>query len=324
MNRAEFDPEVYEFYRKSLEGDGFAATFSAADVEWLRADEIRRHALHTDPYEVRQKIDVLIPREDADPLPVRLYVPEAVTEAAGPLPVLLYFHGGGFIMGCVADHDPLCGKLADACQMLVISVDYRLAPEFPFPACLEDAVCAATWAQEHVRDYGGDPAKLTAGGDSAGANISAALALLGRDGKAPKLSGLLLFYGTFGCIAPEDSASGQRYGQGDYMLPLGTIRAMDGLYVPEGTDPDDDRLRPGRAKDLRGLPPAISVTAEMDPLRDDGEEFARRLAAAGSPVDCIRMDGMMHGFILYWQRFHRAKELLEQLGSMTGRWFAER
>ena len=315
MNKENFDPEVYEFYKPALEGPGFDAPFTVDDVAALREDEVSRHAKNTDPYEVSQMFEKFIPRDDADPLMVRIYIPETVDRKAKSAPVILYFHGGGYIMGCVADHDPLCGKLADECQAVVISVEYRLAPEFPFPACIDDAVCAAKWAHENAGKFGGDPDKLIAGGDSSGANISAVLAILGKLGKAPKLSYLILFYGVFGCIKLEDSESGKLYGNGGFVLPINSMNEMMKIYAPDGFDPCDFRINPGKYDNLTEMPPSVIVTAEFDPLRDDGEEFARRLKEAGNDVECIRMDGMMHGFILYWQRFHRAEHLIEEIGN---------
>ena len=329
LKKEDFDPEVYEFYKPALEGPGFDAPFSANDVEWLREDEVRRHAAHTRPYEVFEKFDKFIQREDgSDPLMVRVYIPgsvhkrmaarkmhpDTVSRNDSGAPVILYFHGGGYIMGCVDDHDPLCGKLADACDAVVISVEYRLAPEFPFPACIDDAVLAAEWAYKNAKKFGGDPEKLMAGGDSSGANISAVLALLGKAGKSAKLSYLILFYGVFGCVDLAESESAKEFGQGGFVLPVNAMDEMMKIYVPEGQNLDDIRLAPGRAKDLTGMPPSVVVTAEFDPLRDDGEEFARRLKAAGNEVELIRMDGMMHGFILYYQSFHRAEELIERIG----------
>ena len=314
MNREDLDPEVYEFYKPALEGPGFDAPFTVDDIEWLREDEVKRHAAHTDPYEVFEIMEKFILREDAEPLMVRIYIPRGINKKEKSAPVILYFHGGGFIMGCVEDHDPLCGKLADACNAIVISVEYRLAPEFPFPACIDDAVCAANWAYENAGKLGGDKEKLIAGGDSSGANICAVLALLAKEGKVPKLSYLILFYGVFGCVRMEDSETAKKYGNGEYVLPVNAMNEMMKIYVPEGTDPDDIRLNPGRAEDLSGFPSSVIVTAEFDPLRQDGEEFAKRLKNAGNMVECIRMNGMMHGFILYWQRFHRAEMLIDEIG----------
>ena len=359
--KEKFDPEVYEFYKAALEGAGFASSFGASDIPRMREAEITGHAAHLDPYEVHEKSDLTIPRgadpqelnEEADLtiprgragcLPARIYVPEAAADAAGQVPVILYFHGGGFIMGSIEDHDPLCGKLADAAGAIVIAAEYRLAPEDPFPASIEDAVCLAKWAYENAEKYGGDPNRIMAAGDSSGATISAALALLAKEestkeeqakgGQAtlispvtkgqpalsiPPIAGLILLYGVFGCISLEESESAKLYGQGDYVLPADAIRKMMELYIPEGTDPDDTRLWPGKAADLGGMPPAIIVTAELDPLRDDGECFARRLEESGCRTELIRMDGMMHGFALYWQRFKRAEELLDRIGRIVKR-----
>ena len=314
MDKEKFDPEVYEFYKPALEGPGFDAPFTIDDIDWLREDEVKRHAAHTDPYEVSQKFEMFIPRDDMDPLMVRIYIPEGVSRKEKTAPVILYCHGGGYIMGCVEDHDPLCGKLADSCRAIVISVEYRLAPEFPFPACIDDAVCAANWAYENAGRFGGDKNKLMAGGDSSGANICAVLALLAKEGKVPELSYLILFYGVYGCVSLEESETAEEFGQGGFVLPVNAMNEMMKIYVPDGADPDDIRLNPGRAEDLTGMPPSVIVTAEFDPLREDGEEFAKRLRNAGNEVECIRMGGMMHGFILYWQRFHRAEELIEEIG----------
>ena len=320
MRREEFDPEVYEFYKAALEGNGFRANLDNLDMQLLRENEIKGHARHLDPYEVYEKRDITVSRKDEEDLWMRVYVPEAAKEFNGRLPVILYFHGGGFIMGSIEDHDPLCGKLADECRAIVIAAEYWLAPEHPFPACIEDAVFTAEWAHDHAHEFGGDPERIIAGGDSSGANISAALALLGRDGKAPAISGLILFYGTYGCIGLSESESAKLYGQGDYVLPVNVIDKMMELYIPEGTDPDDFRLNPGRAEDLSSMPPSVLISGGLDPLRDDGEEFARRLEAAGNRVCSIRAEGMMHGFMLYWQRFSRAKELLERTGMVVRAW----
>lgn len=338
MNKNAFDPEVYEFYKSAIDGAGFSAAINSADIDRLREIEITSHAAHLDPYESAEKHDIIAERSGADPLQLRVYVPERDGKAACGLPVLLYFHGGGFIMGSIADHDPLCGKLADECGALVIAPEYRLAPEHPFPACTEDAVFTAEWAVNNAHLYGGDPCRLLAGGDSSGANIAAVLALLARDGlagssgmagsnckagnnckadKVPELSGLILLYGVYGCKSLDEYESAKLYGDGSCVLPLDAIDTMMDLYVPEGTDMDDFRLNPGRSSDLRGMPPAVVVTAEFDPLRDDGEDFARKLEEAGNKVKLIRMDGMMHGFALYWQRFSKAKKLLEEIGRMS-------
>jgi len=364
------DPEVYEFYKAAFEGPGFAQPFTVADIPLIREDEVVRHANNLEPY-VTNCFDLEIDREGAEPLPVRVYIPnrddsdvpaesgdgEAGAGAAGggdgkrskpasarsifsvgapgsDLPVLLYFHGGGFVMGSIYDHDPLCGKLADACNAIVIAVEYRLAPEYPFPACIDDARDAANWAYEHAADFGGDPERMMAGGDSSGANMAAVLALMAKEKDesgaplAPELSYLILFYGVFGCHTLEDSESAAKYGNGDFVLPKDMMDTFMELYLPEdrfpeGQDTHDYRLAPGRDGDLSDFPPSVIVTAEFDPLRDDGETFAKLLEEKGRDVELIRLDGMMHGFILYWQKFSKAERLINEIGDRVRRRFSK-
>ena len=313
-NISGFDPDVYRFYCRALEGAGFSAPFSPDDLDRIREAEISGHVANFDPYDFKEMIDIDIGSGDGHSIPVRLYIPESAARSDESVPVLLYFHGGGFIMGSIEDHDPLCARLADELGAIVAAVEYRLAPEYPFPACIEDAVSAAEWVYSNIREYGGDPDRMMAGGDSSGANISAALALLAGEGKAPRLSYLILFYGIYGCIDIAESESGRLYGNGRYVLPLDAMSKMMELYIPDDADENDIRLYPGKAADLSCMPPSIIVTAEFDPLRDDGEEFARRLEESGCDVRLIRMDGMMHGFMVYWQKFERAGKLLHHIG----------
>lgn len=245
-----------------------------------------------------------------DPIPVRIYKPGEGKD----YPVLLYFHGGGFIMHNIASHDALCRKLAISCNSIVVSVQYRLAPEHPYPACIQDAWTVLNWTFRNAPSFGGDPRRIFTGGDSAGATISAALGLLSRDAGGPPIRLQMLFYGSFGCIPDETSPSVKAFGGGEYVLPRPMLDFCMKQYVPRDADPTDPYLYPGRAPFLHGLPPTICVTAEYDPLRDDGEAFARLLSESGNSVTWIRMDGMMHGFLLYWHKFDRANALLEQLG----------
>ena len=237
--------------------------------------------------------------------------------------VILYCHGGGYISGALDYAGNLAMKLALATGFTVYSFAYRLAPEHPFPACIEDAVLLAEWAAENAARFGGDPERIMAAGDSSGATISAALALIskaassGQAASVPQISGLILLYGIYGCVSLQDSESAKLYGQGGYVLPVAAAEKMMQLYIPEGTDQNDERLWPGRAADLSGMPLAIIVTAEFDPLRDDGECFARRLKESGCSAELIRMEGMMHGFALYWQRFKKAEEMLDKIGSIV-------
>lgn len=243
-------------------------------------------------------------------IPLRLYWPE---EAAS-LPILLYFHGGGFVIHNLASHDSLCRMLAKAGNCLVISVGYRLAPEHPYPAAVEDAFAALCWIRNQAEEIGGDPRKIYVGGDSAGATISAALSLMARDRGISAIQGQLLFYGSYDCLSLDESESVRLYGNGEYVLPRPMIELFEKLYTPDGTKPDDPYRYPGKARDLFGLPRTFSVTGECDPLRDDGEAFARKLTEAGNEVTELLAPGMMHGFLLYWYEFDRAQEVIAEAG----------
>ena len=301
------DPHVAAFYarKKTLENRGSCPL----TIEQMRQqadaafhDRIER----TDIYQTEER---RIPTPEG-PIPVRLYWPED----RDYLPILLYFHGGGFIMHNLASHDSLCRMLAKKGRCLVVSVGYRLAPEFPYPAAVNDAYAALQWASQNASIIGGDAQYLYVGGDSAGANITAALCLMARDRKGPSIRGQLLFYGTYGCVSTEESESVRLFGGGDYVLPTPMLLLCEGLYTPLGMDHKDPYRYPGKAADLSGLPPAFSVTGEYDPLRDDGETFAQKLSEAGNEVTQIRALGMMHGFLLYWYEFDRAQSILSQAG----------
>lgn len=302
------DPQVAAFYARKKAAE--QKNPGPVTVEQMRKnadatfhDKITR----TDIYRTEER---WIPTPEGQ-VPIRLYWPKEQVE----LPILLYFHGGGFIMHNLASHDSLCRMLAKAGCCLVISVGYRLAPEFPYPAAVNDAYYALCWAFQNASHIGGDANRLYAGGDSAGANLSAALSLMSRDKKGPALQGQLLFYGTYGCISIEDSESVRLFGGGEYVLPKPMLRLCEDLYTPPDTDPMEPYRFPGKASDLTGLPRTLSVTAEFDPLRDDGEAFAKKLENAGNTVTHIRAPGLMHGFLLYWHEFTRAQEILEEAGN---------
>ncbi|MCW0216666.1 MAG: alpha/beta hydrolase [Pseudonocardia sp.] len=224
----------------------------------------------------------------ADGVPVRVY-------EAGPAdgPVVLYLHGGGWVVGDVDTHDPVCRRVANALRATVVSVDYRLAPEHPFPAGLDDAEAALRWAADR---YPGRA--LGVAGDSAGASLAAGLALRVRDGGAgaggPVLAAQLLFYpATDPALASRSIAEN---GEG-YFLTESDMRWFYAQYVPDG-DAAAPELDLAHA-DLAGVAPAVVVTAEFDPLRDEGAAFAERLRAAGVPVRYLPGPGLIHGFAAF-------------------------
>lgn len=225
----------------------------------------------------------------AGEVPVRVYRPPA----GGPLAVLVWFHGGGWVLGDLEGADPVCQQLASRVPAVVVSVDYRLAPEHPYPAAVEDAVAATGWAYEHAGELGGDPGRLAVGGDSAGGNLAAVVARRARDEAGPPIAFQLLVYPVTDCTASQPSYV--ENGEG-FMLEAASMRWFFDHYLPDPARRREPDASPLLAPDLTGLPPAHVVTAEHDPLRDEGEAYAGRLAEAGVPVRLHRYEGMIHGF----------------------------
>jgi acetyl esterase len=226
----------------------------------------------------------------------RVYRPAALD---GPAPTIVYFHGGGFVIGDLDTHEGVCRLLAHDTAAVVVSVDYRLAPEHEFPAAIDDAYAALQLVAKDIEAYGGDPARLAVGGDSAGANLAAVCAQLAQaDGIA--LAAQLLVYPAVDLLGDYPSRTDNATG---YFLTLEDMRWFGRQYVGlDESDPRaaelarDPRLSPLHAPSLAGLPPAVIATAEFDPLRDEGEAYADALRAAGVTVHHRRFDGLIHGF----------------------------
>jgi len=227
------------------------------------------------------------------PIPGRLYTPGGLP-AGAPAPLLLYFHGGGWVIGDLDTHDDVCRFLAASASTAVLAVDYRLSPEHPFPAAVEDAWAAFAWAVANAGALGVDPARTAVGGDSAGGNLAAVVSLLARAGGGAMPAMQLLIY------PPTDSAgdlpSRRLFSEG-FLLTKGDMDAFEGHYLPPGTDPTDPRVSILLAPDLRGLPPAYVATAGFDPLRDEGEAYALRMREAGVRVALRRHPGLIHSFV---------------------------
>ncbi|MCC6223157.1 MAG: alpha/beta hydrolase [Thermoleophilia bacterium] len=234
-------------------------------------------------------------------LAARLYAPSAAR-----LPVLLYLHGGGFVTGSLDSHDGVCRALAAATPCVVVAVDYRLAPEHRFPAAVEDAWAATAWVAEHAASLGADPARVAVGGDSAGGTLAAVVALRARDRGLP-LALQLLVYPV--CDLACDTASYRELADG-YGLTAAAMAWYRDRYLGPAGDPADPEASPLRAPDLADVAPALVLTAEYDPLRDEGEAYAQRLRAAGVPVTLVRYDGLIHGFYRMPAAIGRAREAL--------------
>jgi acetyl esterase len=221
-------------------------------------------------------------------IPARVYA----TTTGSPLPILVWYHGGGFVIGDLETADRTCRKLAIGTGALVVSIEYRLAPEDPFPAGPDDCFSALRWIVENATDLGGDASRVAVGGDSAGANLAAVTALQARDEGLP-LRYQLLVYPVADCTMSSSSYEENAEG---YLLTRDSMDWFIGHYLSGGAEAKHPRVSPLYADDMRGTAPALVVTAEFDPLRDEGEAYAERLRDAGVEVEARRYDGQVHGF----------------------------
>ena len=240
------------------------------------------------PPEVAKVEDRMIPGPAGD-LPVRIYTPDAPS----PRPVVAFFHGGGFVICSVETHDGLARRLANALGAVVVSVEYRLAPEARCPAAAEDCYAATQWVHEHAAELGADPGRLTVAGDSAGGNLAAVVSLMAREQGGPPITSQVLVYPVIDAAC--DTPSYVENGEGYFLEASGMRWFWDHYLGPDG-DGTHHHASPNRAGDLSGLPPAVVITAEFDPLRDEGEAYGERLRDGGVPVTVSRYDGMIHGF----------------------------
>ena len=222
-------------------------------------------------------------------IPLRIYTPEG----NGPFPITMMFHGGGWVIGDLDTADSQSRELCQGSGSIVVSVDYRLAPEHRFPAAADDCYAATCWAKENAASLGGDPGRFAVAGDSAGGNLAAVVSLMARDRDGPAIDFQLLVYpvtdgASFDTDSYRDNAEG-------YLL---TTEAMHWFWdhYADPADRTNPYASPAQASDLSGLPPALVMTAEFDPLRDEGETYARLLEEAGNTVECVRFDGLIHGF----------------------------
>jgi acetyl esterase len=208
-------------------------------------------------------------------------------------PGVVYFHGGGFVIGSLNSHDGTCRRLCHGAGCTVVSIDYRLAPEHRYPAAVEDCYAATVWVAANAASLRIDPDRIAVTGDSAGGNLAAVTAILARDKGGPKLVHQLLTYPVTDMAYRSESYVTNATG---YFLTKEMMEWFGLQYMPAGQDPEDPLLSPLYAADLKGLPPATVITAEYDPLRDEGEAYAKRLQEVGVPTKLIRYDGVIHGF----------------------------
>ena len=252
-----------------------------------------RLVTNPEPPELKSVQALAIP-SPAGVIPTRLYTPTTLRQSDGLAPGLMFFHGGGWVIGNLDTHDVVCRALAHEGELMVISVDYRLSPEHKFPAAVEDSIAATEWVAKNAVTLGIDASRLLVGGDSAGGNLAAVVAIHGRDsGHEPRLAGQVLIYpGTDFRM----THSSHREPETSVLLTHSVIRWFRDHYLNDLADGEDWRASPARVQNLAGLPPAYLLTAGADPLRDEGEEFAHRLEQAGVPVTYRTFPGQFHGF----------------------------
>jgi acetyl esterase len=243
----------------------------------------------------------------AGPIRVRSFRPAG----DGPFPLVAYVHGGGWVVGTLESFDPLCRALANASGALVASVDYRLAPEHPFPAAAEDVRAAVRWLAANAHELGADPARLAIAGDSAGGNLAAVTARRLRDEAGPALRMQALIYPV--CDSSLNTPSYRENGAG-FGLTAESMKRYWELYL-DGADGRHPDASPLQARDLAGLPPAYVLTVLRDVLRDEGEAYARALEAAGVPVTLRRYDGAVHGFIRWLAKAELARRAVADAGA---------
>jgi acetyl esterase len=295
------------------------AALNLKPVESSTPDEaresIRARTAALGPFEdVAGVADHRLPVAGAE-IAARVYSPGG----RGPHPVLVYYHGGGWVIGDLYTHDGLCRSLTNAARCAVVSVDYRLAPESKYPVAAEDSYAALRWVATSATRLGLDPRRIAVGGDSAGGNLATVVALMARERGGPSLVHQVLIYPVtdhaFDTPSYVENATG-------YVLTLDGMRWFWSHYLARDSQGQEAYASPLRAPTLAGLPPALVITAEYDPLRDEGEAYAARLRDAGVPVTVTRYGGMFHGFVRMTRILDKAKTALDEIAGALQKAFA--
>ncbi len=270
-----------------------------------------------DPTPVGEVAEQKIPGPGGD-IRLRIYRPDAAADAG--LPLLVYFHGGGHVIGSLDTHDSVARNLCQGAACIVASVDYRMGPEHRFPAAVDDSFAATVWLHQNAAEIGADPGRIAVAGDSAGANLAAVVALMARDAGAPALRLQLLVYPIADYNLVGESI--KTYAKGYGVLTAAGMRWFQQHYLREIGDADDWRASPIKAADLSGVAPALVITAECDVLHDDGAAYATRLREAGVAVEHTEYTGMIHGFFSQAPIFDSAVEAQATASAVLKRAFA--
>ncbi len=271
-----------------------------------------RAVLQPDPEPVAEVRALSAPGPLGD-IPLRLYRPAGAGERA---PGLVYYHGGGWLLGSLDSHDVVCRRFANAAGCVVVSVDYRMAPEHPFPAAVDDCAEATRFVVARAASLGIDPARIAVGGDSAGGNLAAVMALMARDGSLPPLAFQLLIYPATDMTMT--TVSSQTIGPG-VPLTSATMKWFIDYYMPPATDRADWRASPARAASVAGTAPALVLTAAADPLRDEGIDYARRLEREGVRVTAVHLSDQIHGFMSMGKVIRAADTAIDMMSAVLKR-----
>jgi len=300
-------PEVRALL-EAMEAEGGPAieTLSPSEARQAAIDALK--AIAGQPDRIGRVEDLSIPHAE-HPIPIRIYSPAA----EGPFPCLVYFHGGGWVLCDLDTHDAVCRAIARRAGAVVVAVDYRLSPEYKFPAAVEDCFAATHWVVANAARHSIDPRRVAVGGDSAGGNLSAVMCLKARDEGGPGLALQVLVYPVTN-LASFDTPSYREFAEG-YYLTRAEMEWFRGHYLARSADAQSPYASPLLAPDLRGLPPALVITAECDTLRDEGEAYAKRLADAGVEVSCTRYSGMIHPFFSLGGVLSQGRRAIDQVAA---------
>jgi acetyl esterase len=303
------DPDAAAVYKAAQEaGRPAYETLTAPEARAYYAQA--RFATNPEAPELARVAPLSIPAPHGA-IPARIYVPKELRRHDGLSPALVFFHGGGWVIGDLDSHDVVCRKLAVEGALIAISVEYRLAPEHKFPAATDDAIAATKWIAANARELGIDAARLSVGGDSAGGNLAAVVTLAARDGNGPAIAGQVLIYPAVDFAMTHGSHSEP---ETSVLLTHSVIRWFRDHYLG-GADIHDWRASPARAASLASLPPAYVLTAGADPLRDEGDEYAERLKQAGVPVTYKHYPGQFHGFFTMGKLLQQANVAANKIGA---------
>lgn len=302
-DKGRLDPQAEALLQQLIQGNvPSLSTLSPAEAREMT----RSMALLAGAPEAVARVENLTVPGPGGQIPVRVYTPSG----EGPFPVLVFYHGGGWVICDLDTHDSLCRSLANRASCVVVSVDYRLAPEHKFPAAVEDACAALQWVAHNARRINGDPNRIAAGGDSAGGNLATVVSIMARDQNGPSIKYQLLIYPVTDLSSSDLSVDRDR--ADGYFLTAADGEWFCEQYLNCAEDRLDPRVSPLLTPDLSRLPPALVITAEFDVLRDQGEAYAKRLRKAGVSAKCTRYKGMIHGFMTMDGLLDRARDGIEE------------